>query len=74
MLDSGEVPTDAGRWLYRVTAEGKMDNLPVVQSYFLLAGPQGDQVVVTFAMKPEKAKAVGTRDVGLVNAIEFPKR
>ena len=74
VLDDGEVPTDAGRWLYRLTAEGRMEELPVVQSFHLLAGPRGDQVVVTFAMKPEKVKAVGTRDVGLVNAIEFGGR
>ena len=35
------------------------------------AQPQGQQVVVTFAMKPEKVKAVGTRDLGFVNAIEL---
>ena len=49
-----------------------MENLPVVQAFHLIAGPQGDQAVVTFAMKPEQIKAVGTRDVGLVNAVEFP--
>jgi hypothetical protein len=71
VLDDGELPTDAGRWLYRVTAEGRMEDVPVIQSFHLLAGPQGDQVAVTVAMRPEKARAVGTRDVGLVNAIEF---
>jgi hypothetical protein len=71
VIEDAELPTDGGRWLYRLTAVGRMQDLPVVQSFHLLAGPQGDQVVVTFAMKPEKVKAVGTRDVGLVNAIEF---
>lgn len=71
VLEDVELPTDGGRWLYRVTAAGKFQDLPAVQSFHLLAGPQGDQVAVTFAMKPEKVKAVGTRDVGLVNAIEF---
>jgi hypothetical protein len=74
VLSDGEIQTDPGRWLYRVTAKGKLDGLAVVQSYFLLAGPKGDQVVVTFAMKPDKADAVGTRDVSLVNAIEFGKK
>lgn len=71
IVEDAEVPADGGRWLYRITAEGRMENLPVVQSFHLLAGPQGDQVAVTFAMKPEKVRAVGTRDIGLVNAIEF---
>jgi hypothetical protein len=73
VLEDGEQPTDGGRWLYRLCAEGRMGELPVVQSFHLLAGPQGDQVVVTLAMRPEKLRAVGTRDVGLVNAIEFRK-
>ena len=72
VIEDGELPTDGGRWIHRHVAEGKMENLPVVQAFHLIAGPQGDQAVVTFAMKPEQIKAVGTRDVGLVNAIEFP--
>jgi hypothetical protein len=36
--------------------------------------PQGDQAAVTFAMKPEKVKAVGSRDRELVQAIAFPKK
>lgn len=72
VIEDAELPTDGGRWIYRLTAEGKMENLPVIQAFHLIAGPQGDQAVVTFAMKPEQVKAVGTRDVGLVQAIEFP--
>jgi hypothetical protein len=71
VLEDREIPTDGGRWLYRLTAEGLMDQTPVVQGFHLLAGPQGHQVVVTFAMKPEKVKRVGSRDLGLVNAIEL---
>jgi hypothetical protein len=74
VLSDGEVPVDAGRWLYRVVAEGKMDGSPVVQSFYLLAGPQGDQVAVTMTMRPEKVRAVGTRDAALVTAIEFKKK
>jgi hypothetical protein len=71
VVESAEVPTDEGRWLYRVTAKGTLDGAKVVQSFILLAGPQGDQVVVTFTMKPANAARIGTRDVALVNAIEF---
>jgi hypothetical protein len=73
LLEDVETTTPDGRWLYRIAAEGKMDDLPVVQSFHLLAGSQGDQAAVTFAMKPEKVKAVGTRDRELVSALSFPK-
>jgi hypothetical protein len=74
LLEDTEVPAMNGRWLYRVLAEGKMEDQPVVQGFHLLAGPQGDQVVVTFALKPEKVKVLGPRDLNLVNAIEFGKK
>jgi hypothetical protein len=73
-LGDGELPAGVGRWLYRVMAEGKAEGTPAVQTFYLLAGPQGDQVVVTVTMKPDKVKAVGTRDAALVNAIEFGKK
>ncbi|MCE9567216.1 MAG: hypothetical protein K8U57_34880 [Planctomycetes bacterium] len=74
VLTDGELPMTAGRWLYRLTAEGKMDELPVVQTFYLLASPQGDQFGVTVAMKPEQVRAVGNRDLDLVKAIEFGKK
>lgn len=74
VVADGEVPARAGRWLYRLTVEGKMEELPVVQTFYLLAGAQGDQVAVTFAMKPEQARAIGDRAAALVQAIEFGKK
>lgn len=71
LLSDGEVAMTGGRWMYQVTAEGKMDDLPVVQTFYLLAGPQGDQLGITVAMKREQAKIVGNRDFELVKAIEF---
>jgi hypothetical protein len=74
VLGEGEVSAAAGRWLYRLTVEGKMEGVPVVQTFYLLAGPQGDQVAVTFAAQPEKAKALEDRAAALVTGIEFGKK
>ncbi len=71
IVEAGEVPTDDSRWMYRVTAKGDLDGAKVVQNFILLAGPKGDQIVVTFTMKPANAAKIGTRDVSLVNSIEF---
>jgi hypothetical protein len=70
----GEMPITGGKWLYRMTVEGKMEDVPVVQTFYLLAGPQGDQVAVTIAAKPDKFKALGTRDLELVQSIEFGQK
>jgi hypothetical protein len=72
--DAGELPTDAGRWIYRVTAKGELDGTKVVQNFVLLAGARGDQLAVTFTMKPANAAKIGTRDLALVNAIEFVEK
>jgi hypothetical protein len=74
ILVEGEVPAGEGRWLYRVAAGGKAEGQPALQTFYLLAGPQGDQVAVTVSVPPEKQKAVGTRDTDFVKAIEFGKK
>lgn len=70
ILADGEVPAGAGRWLYRVTAQGKQDGIAVVQSFYLLAGPTGEQVAVTVVTRQEKAVTLGERDRDLVKSIE----
>ena len=74
MTEDGEIPTDSGRWLYRLVASGKQDDVAVVQAFHLLAGPKGDQIVVTVIARQEMASRIGTRDVSLINAIEMPKK
>lgn len=74
VLEDAETTSPDGRWMYRLVAEGKMEDLPVVQSFNLIAGPQGEQVAVTFAMRAEKVKAVAGRDRELLNAIALPSK
>lgn len=74
VLEEGEIPLDGGRWLYRIAAEGKMEDQPAVQAFHMLAGPQGDQVAVTFAMRPDKMKLLGPRDVALVKSLSLGKK
>jgi hypothetical protein len=73
-ITEGELPAGEGRWLFRLTVEGKIDGQPVVQTFYLLAGPQGDQVAVAVVAKPDKLRVVGTRDADLVKAIEFGRK
>jgi hypothetical protein len=70
VFDDAEVPIDGGRWLYRVAAVGTGDGRPAAHAFHLLAGPAGDQVAVTFALHPDKLKALAGRDLELVRGIE----
>jgi hypothetical protein len=74
VTDRTEVPTDADRWAYRVSARGELDGSPVVQNFYVVANANGDQVILTFTMRPAAASRIGTRDLELVNAIDFPKK
>jgi hypothetical protein len=72
VLADGPVPADAGRWLYRVMARGKQDGLAVVQTFYLLAGPGGEQIAVTVLARPDTAPRLGHRDLTLVKAVGLP--
>ncbi|MFO0935483.1 MAG: hypothetical protein U0798_03080 [Gemmataceae bacterium] len=74
MTEDGEIPTDAGRWLYRLVARGKQDDVAVQQSFHMLAGPNGDQLVITVIARENVAEKIGIRDVQLVNSIDFVKK
>jgi hypothetical protein len=73
-LQTGEVPGGEGKWAYRVSAQGKMDGVEVVQSFYLVAGQNGEQIVVAFTMTPKQVERLGTRDLSLVGSLEFPKK
>jgi hypothetical protein len=46
----------------------------VVQNFYVLATSGGDQMILTFTMRPAGAPRLGTRDLELVNAIEFARK
>jgi hypothetical protein len=72
-LQAGEVPAGGdGRWAYRVSMLGKSDGVPVLQNFYLVAGPNGDQVVIAVTLAPKKAEQLGSRDLSLAGSIEFP--
>ena len=62
---------DGGRWIYRISALGQLDGNKVLQNFYLVAGPDGQQVVVAFTMTPKQADRLGTRDLSLAVSIDF---
>jgi len=74
VTDRAEVPTDPDRWAYRLSVRGELDGSAVVQNFYIVANAAGDQIVVTFTMRPASAGRIGTRDLELVNALDFSKK
>ncbi len=73
VMQEGELPNQPkGRWAYRLTASGEMDGVKVVQSFYLVAGPNGDQAVMAVTMRQTQVNKLGARDLLLVNGLDFP--
>jgi hypothetical protein len=74
VLQTGEVPADGSRWIYRLSALGQLDGVNVLQNFYLIAGPGGDQLVVAFTLTPKQADRLGTRDLTFASGIELDSK
>jgi hypothetical protein len=70
-LQAGEIKAE-GRYAYRLSVLGKLDGVAVLQNFYLVATPDGEQVVVTFTLTPKQADKLGARDLAFVAALEIP--
>jgi hypothetical protein len=71
-LQASEVPADKDHWIYRFSVQGQMDGVAVLQNFYLVAGPNGEQVILTFTMTPKQADKLGARDLSLAASLEVP--
>lgn len=72
VLQVGEVPSEGGRWIYRISALGQLEGVKVLQNFYLVAGPSGEQVVLAFTMTQAQAEKLAARDLALAGSIDFP--
>jgi hypothetical protein len=71
-LGAGEVDGDpAGGFRYKVGVQGREGDLGVVWYYYLLAGPAGDQLLVTFTLAAESARAFGDQDLDMIGSLRW---
>jgi hypothetical protein len=73
LLEKVELKAPRGHALYRVTASGTLDDVKAVQSFYLVASPEGEQMIVSFSVVPIPVQKLGSRDMDLVRGIAFPK-
>jgi hypothetical protein len=71
IVQSGTVPADAGYWVYRITAAGKSNETAVLQNYYAVASPQGEQVMLIFTTEVNQAEKLAGRDLSLVGTVRF---
>jgi hypothetical protein len=71
-LGAGEIDGDAaGGFRYKVGVQGRQSNVGVLWDYYLVASPDGDQLLVTFTLGQEHAKAFGTEDERVVGSLRW---
>ena len=69
---SGEVDGDpAGGFRYKVGVQGRQGDLGVLWYYYLVAGPEGDQLLATFTLAEAQAQAFGDQDEMLIGSLRW---
>lgn len=68
---AGEIGRDDDLYAYKVAVRGHGGDHPVVWYYYLLASPQGDQLLVTFTLNGADAERFGDEDARLVGSLQW---
>jgi hypothetical protein len=72
VLQEGELPNQPnGRFVYRLAVRGQIEEVKVVQTFYLVAGAKGDQCVVAITFKQAQSGKLGARDLILVDGLEL---
>ena len=71
-LQAGLVPSGDKRQIFRWSVMGKMEGVEVMQNFYLVAWPDGKQMVVTVTTAPKQAERLGSRDLALVGSLDIP--
>jgi hypothetical protein len=74
LLEKAELKAPEGYSIYRVTASGELDEVKTVQSFYLVAGPGGRQVILSLSVVPSQVQKLEGRDLDLVRSITFPTK
>ena len=71
-LGSGALDGDpAGHFRYKVGVQGRQGDVGVLWYYYLVASPEGDQVVATFTLASSRQKSFGDEDERLIKTFRW---
>jgi hypothetical protein len=71
-LGAGEVDGDpAGGFRYKVGVQGRQGDLDVLWDYYLVASPDGDQLLATFTMAEKDAASFGSQDTEMIGSLQW---
>ncbi len=74
-LGAGEVDGNpAGGFRYKVGVQGREGQLGIVWYYYLVASPEGEQLLATFTLAEDYVRAFGDQDVEMIGSLEWHKK
>jgi hypothetical protein len=71
ITSAAPLPTNLGRFVYRVEAVGKVKDLAMTWRYYLVANATGRQAALVFSFESELAERLGNADRELAESLEF---
>ena len=61
----------AGGFRYKVTVQGRQGDAGVLWHYYLIAGPEGDQLIATFTLGLAQQAQFADQDLRLIGSLEW---
>jgi hypothetical protein len=75
LIGAGELEGDpAGGYRYKVGVQGKQGDIGVVWYYYVMASPDGEQILATFTLADTVAKLFGDEDEALIGTFRWKNR
>jgi len=72
VLEKTTVEASPGFWIGKVSTTGEASELPMQQIVYAIAGPRGDQVLLSFTVETEQAAKLAGKDLSLVRTVSLP--
>ncbi len=72
VLEKTTVEASPGFWIGKVSTTGEASDLPMQQIVYAIAGPRGDQVLLSFTVETEQAAKLAGKDLSLVRTVSLP--
>jgi hypothetical protein len=74
-LGAGEVDGNpAGGFRYKVGVQGREGQLGIAWYYYLVASPEGEQLLATFTMAEDHVQLFGDQDLEMIGNLEWHKK
>jgi hypothetical protein len=74
-LGAGEVDGNpAGGYRYKVGVQGREGQLGIVWYYYLVASPEGEQLLATFTLAEDHVKVFGEQDLEMIGSLQWHKK